>query len=137
MPLALLIAGIVSARHGAKHHLIPVVREHEEEVSIPIPMPFVAGPPGPEENGPPGDISGQEPPLGPDGPPGGPLMDQPPLPWQPPQMFEKVIKKVIETTDEPEPRIIREVSVGGVTLADSGEIRRTYSGEDGPALCPT
>jgi hypothetical protein len=52
-------------------------------------------------------------------------------------MFEKVIKKTIVTTDEPEPRIIREVSVGGLMLAESGEIKRTYSGQDGPALCPT
>jgi len=57
--------------------------------------------------------------------------------WQPPPEFTKAIRKIIITTDEPEPSIIRGVSVGGVTLAASGEIQRTYSGEEGPALCPT
>lgn len=37
---------------------------------------------------------------------------------------------------ETEPQLIREVTVGGVTLADGGQIKRTYSG-DTPSLCPT
>ena len=61
----------------------------------------------------------------------------PPDAWQPPQMFAKVTKKIIETTDEPESKVIREVSVGGLALNGSGEIMRTYSGDEGPALCPT
>jgi len=65
-------------------------------------------------------------------PPGMPL-----VPWQPPAQFVTVIKKTILTTDELEPRLIREASVGGIMLADSGEIKRTYSGDEGPALCPT
>jgi hypothetical protein len=35
-----------------------------------------------------------------------------------------------------EPRLIKEVTVGGVTLTEDGTIRRTYSG-DMPSLCPT
>lgn len=137
VPLVLLIAGIASTISGAKHHLIPVVQEHEEEVSIPMPTPFGPGPEGPlPPDGPPGApeppsfAPGQMP--GADMPPGGP-----PAFWQPPPALTKVIKKVIITTDEPEPKIIREVSVGGLTLADSGEIKRTYTGDEGPALCPT
>ncbi len=142
VPCVLLVAGIVSAIHGASRHVVEVVQEHEEEISIPIPT-FGPGPAGPEDEAfpgaPPGDrgppfAEGQPP--GP-GPLGQPPMDGPPPFWQPPPMFEKVIKKVIVTTDEPEPTIIREVSVGGLTLADSGEIKRTYSGNEGPALCPT
>jgi len=49
----------------------------------------------------------------------------------------KVIQTVVTVIEEPEPRVVREVSVGGVTLALSGEIKRTYSGEEGPSLCPT
>jgi len=139
VPLALLVAGIGSAIYGARHHVIPVVQEREEEISIPIPTLFGPGVPGPEEQPPSGG------PPTPEGAPGAegqtpgrePPMDGPPPMWQPPPEFAKVIKKTIVTTDEPEPKIIREVSVGGVTLADSGEIKRTYSGEEGPALCPT
>jgi hypothetical protein len=139
VPLMLLVAGIVSAIYGVKHHTVEVVQEHEEEISIPIPTPFAPGPPGPD-----GQPFGEGPP-GPGGepfaegqPPGGePPMDGPPPFWQPPPMFAKMIKKTIVTTDEPEPKIIREVSVGGVALAESGEIKRTYSGDEGPALCPT
>ena len=37
---------------------------------------------------------------------------------------------------ETEPQLIREVTVGGVTLSDAGEIKRTYAGKP-PSLCPT
>jgi hypothetical protein len=138
VPLALLGAGIASLFYGSTRHTVAVSQEHEEEVSIPIPAPFGPGPPGregePFPGGPP--IPGGPPDA--DGPgPGGPPNDMPPQPWQPPQMSVKVIKKVIETTDEPESKVLREVSVGGLTLAASGEIFRTYSGDEGPALCPT
>ena len=138
VPLALLVAGIGSAIYGTTRHTVAVVQEHEEEMSIPIPAPFGPGPPGPGGEPFPGG-----PPM-PGGPPdaegqgpGGPPTDMPPEPWPPPQLFTKVIKKIIVTTDEPEPKVIREVSVGGLTLAASGEIKRTYSGDEGPALCPT
>jgi hypothetical protein len=138
VPLVLLAAGIGAAIYGARHHMVAVAEEHEEEMSIPIPTPFAPGPPGPEGEPFPGG-----PPM-PGGPPdaegrgpGGPPMDMPPEPWRPPQLFTKVIKKVIVTIDEPEPKVIREVSVGGLTLTASGEIQRTYSGDEGPALCPT
>src|SRR5512133_91978 len=38
---------------------------------------------------------------------------------------------------ESEPQLIREVTVGGLTLAPGGEIHRTYRGLDMPSLCPT
>ena len=139
LPLLLVIAGIGSAIYGAKCRVIPVVQENEEEITLPGPFPFLPGLPGPE--GQPFPDAGTMPP----GPPfaeGQPPGDEPPagMPpplWQPPGMSTKVLKKVILTTDELEPTIIREVSVGGLTLADSGEIKRTYSGDQGPALCPT
>jgi len=144
VPLVLLVAGIGSAIYGTARHTVAVVQEHEEEMSIPIPSPFGPGPAGPEGEpfpgappmpGAPPDAAG---PPDAEAPPGGPPpMDMPPQPWQPPQQFTKIIKKIIVTTDEPEPKVIREVSIGGLTLAASGEIKRTYSGDEGPALCPT
>lgn len=148
LPGVLLAAGVASWIYGASRHVVQVVQEQEEEISIPVPSPFGPGPMGPAgepfPGGPPQEgglppFDGQPPGQGPiDQPP----MDQPPMEgpppfWQPPPVFEKVIKITIVTTDEPEPKIIREVSVGGLMLAESGEIKRTYSGQDGPALCPT
>jgi len=37
---------------------------------------------------------------------------------------------------ESEPALVKEVSIGGVTLAGSGDIQRTYSGQ-APSQCPT
>ena len=45
-PLLLLVAGIASAIYGAKHHVVAVVQEREEEISIQIPTPFGPGPMG-------------------------------------------------------------------------------------------
>jgi hypothetical protein len=137
VPLALFAAGVASTIFGMTRHVIPVVQETEEEVSITIPPPFGPGPAGPRgPSGLEGPPMPGAPPFG-DGPPGGPPMVMPPPVWQPPPMRVKGKKTTILTFDESEPKIIREVSVGGVTLADSGEIKRTYSGDEGPALCPT
>jgi hypothetical protein len=142
-PGVLLAAGIVSAMHGMSGHVVEVIQEHEEEVSIPVPTPFGPGPFGPEREPLPGGLAPDGgPPFAEVQPPGPRPMDQPPMDgpppfWRPPPVFEKVIKITTVTTDEPEPKIIREVSVGGLTLADSGEVKRTYSGQGGPALCPT
>jgi hypothetical protein len=40
------------------------------------------------------------------------------------------------TVMESEPALVKEVSIGGVTLAGSGDIQRTYSGQ-APSQCPT
>jgi hypothetical protein len=138
VPLGLVAVGIALVIYGATRHTVAVSQEHEEEMSIPIPTPFAPGPPG-REGGmfPAGPPTFDGPPEAGGAGPGGPPTDMSPEPWQPPQMSVKVIKKVIETTDEPESKVIREVSVGGLALSGSGEIMRTYSGDEGPALCPT
>jgi hypothetical protein len=62
---------------------------------------------------------------------------------EPPAWFrrgpaEVVAKQYIATwLQEAEPQLIKEVTVGGVTLADGGEVHRTYKGLDMPSLCPT
>ena len=55
---------------------------------------------------------------------------------QPPPIIRKITRKTRLTREEPEPALIREVSIGGVTRLASGELRRTYSGK-APSLCPT
>lgn len=39
-------------------------------------------------------------------------------------------------TFESEPRLVREVTIGGLARVKSGMLKRTYTGS-GPALCPT
>lgn len=36
-----------------------------------------------------------------------------------------------------EPNLIKEVTVGGLERDSSGEIKKTYTGEQAPAACPT
>jgi hypothetical protein len=126
LPVLLLIGGIASTIYGAWFHYIPVVggairqvvEEQEVEETITLPPPF-------------------EPPPG-----------FPP----PPPIVQTIVRKVsvtkdvIEdvTKDEREFTFIREMSVGGVKLLASGQLRRTYGptldGEgptEMPSLCPT
>ena len=123
LPALLLVGGIASLIYGAKYHTAPVVEEKEIEVSLAPPMgdgflPGFEGPPG------------FPPPL--EGPPG--LMS--PMIELPPELMKQ--KQIISITkEEPESILIREITVGGVALLDSGELKRTYSGEAPPSLCPT
>lgn len=50
--------------------------------------------------------------------------------------FEKVTEKFLEARAEPEWMIVRDVTVGGVTRLENGQLKRTYSGK-APTLCPT
>jgi hypothetical protein len=111
LPLLALAGGIGCLVYGIGFHTASVAEE--QEVEIPPPPPMFTDP---------GRLF--------DSAPGGPA-----FPGLPPFPSE-VKEKVIVAADEPEPRLIREVSVGGVTLLASGELRRTYSGES-PSLCPT
>ena len=114
LPSLLVIGGLASLIYGAIFHSVPVLEERETKTTIDIPMAF---PP----EGPPGEVF----------PPGGVGFGEPP----------PVLKKVVTRIDlaaivESEPELTRDVSVGGVALLDSGELKRTYSGK-GPALCPS
>jgi len=53
-----------------------------------------------------------------------------PGPPLPPQLLEP------QLIAESEPRLIRDVTVGGVVRLQTGEIQRTYAGE-APTACPT
>ena len=50
--------------------------------------------------------------------------------------LEKVTEKYVESSEEPEWAIIREVTIGGVVRLANGHLKRTYSGKP-PALCPS
>jgi hypothetical protein len=122
VPGLLLSGGLASLIYGALFHEAPVVTEKETETTIDVPL---ALPPArPFGDGP---SFGESPSF-----PGGPLMGEAPA------FVKKTVKRVdLVTIDESEPSLIREVTVGGVALQKSGELKRTYSGNAGPALCPT
>jgi len=129
VPLLLLLGGIASIQYGARHHSVPVLMEQEEEVTIDVPNPF-ALPPGLGQDSPPPEM----PPFG--APPFGPPLFGP-APFEAPPIKEVVTRVTQTTEDLLEPVLIRDVTVGGVRLLASGELKRTYSGDQGPSLCPT
>ncbi len=125
----LFTAGIASVIYGARFHTAVVWEEREEEREILIPL---AGPP-------PGAGFGM---------PGGPAFGPPEGPdsrgfnegLSPDEaqgfMKKKVTQQVLVDKVVSEPSLNREVSFGGVALADDGKLMQTYSGRP-PSLCPT
>jgi hypothetical protein len=129
VPLLLFFGAVASIQYGAAYHSVPVSVEQVEEVEIDVPDPFALQP-----GLPPDSPFGQTPPFG------GPSLGPPPFLPAPFQSsgIKKVETRVTETTkDLPEPALIRDVTVGGVVRLASGELKRTYSGDRPPSLCPT
>jgi hypothetical protein len=132
VPCCLLLAGVASVVHGTRFHATTVLEEQEVEITIPSPGPFLPSAP-----------FGQPPPLG-EPPPFGearPFDGSPPFgPSQPfggqQPFLTKIKEKVLVPMNEPEWKLVREVTIGGVVLLPSGELKRTYSGK-APSLCPT
>jgi hypothetical protein len=122
VPVLLAIAGVAALVEGVRYHKIPVFVEKETTKTIDVPpMPF------------PGMLPGE--PSPPDGSPQG-------MPFAAPQPTKQTITQIeLATLTISEPELIRDVSVGGVVRETAGELagqlKRTYSGEAGPALCPT
>lgn len=112
LPLLVFGGGVGCFVYGVGFHTASVAEE--QEIEVPLAPPPVILDPGQPFEGMPGEAAF----------PG--FLSFP----------GKVKEKILVSEDEPEPRLIREVSVGGVTLLASGERRRTYSGE-APLLCPT
>ena len=121
LPGLLLIGGLGSLIYGAMFHKASVVEERETETTIDVPLGLPPARPFGEMS-PPG-----MPPF-----PGGAPMDAAPA------VIKKKVKRVDRVTVEmSEPSMIRDVTVGGLALSKSGELERTYSGDAGPAMCPT
>ena len=107
LPVLLLCGGAASLIYGVAWHSAPVVTEREVETTIEVPLP-----------------------------PARPFGESSPFGIQP-AFGKKTVKRTESVTiDQSEPSLTREVTVGGVALLGSGEIKRTYSGK-GPSLCPT
>ena len=115
LPILVFAGGIACLFYGFGTHAAAVTEEQQIEVSLAPPLP-------PGMPGMPGD------------PFGGPGAGAPFA--APPPFLSKVTQTVVVSADESEAKLIREVSIGGVTLLASGLLRRTYSGEP-PSLCPT
>jgi hypothetical protein len=58
----------------------------------------------------------------------------PPVPGEAPLGLPEMVETI--TLEETEPRLVLEVSRGGVARTELGEIKRTYSGKP-PSACPT
>ena len=113
MPVVLVVLGAAAIVYGAVFHVLPVLpapATPSEPTVAPAPEPSAA----PSLNaflGLPGSVAA-------------------------PKVREPVAKEAPAPIMESEPALVREVSVGGVTLSEAGDIRRTYS-EAPPAQCPT
>jgi hypothetical protein len=126
LPLLVLAVGVAVLVHGVKKHTAHVFVEREIEISLAPPV-FAAPNMPPGFGGPPG-MNGMP------GFPGGPG-GMPPFGAPPPEL-QKMKQKIMVGQDEPETAIVRDVTIGGLVLLASGELKRTYSGAP-PSLCPT
>ena len=114
LPILVFAAGIACLFYGFGTHAAAVTKEQQIEVSLAPPLP----------PGMPGD------------PFGGPLVGRAVRSRHRLLFSARSRKRSSISVDESEAKLIREVSIGGVTLLASGLLRRTYSGEP-PSLCPT
>ncbi len=122
VPLSLILLGGALLVYGAGFHAQPVLTAQEpaeQGEAAPVPPP----PPPPGFDAPPfARLDGR----GDEMPPPRFLEDEP-APAEP----------TFVTIEEPETKLIREVTVGGVIRLASGELRRTYALGAPPSLCPT
>jgi hypothetical protein len=134
LPLVLLGVGIASLVYGLRSHTAEVFEEQEIEIALGPPAP-----PPPEPGLPPelGGMPGFPDPSGFGGMPGMPGMGDPMSPFgAPPPELQKVKQKIFVGKEEPEPVLVREITIGGLMRLATGELQRTYTGEP-PSLCPT
>ena len=134
----LLLGGAGSLLYGSFCHRVTVEEDKQREISIAVPTMSEFGDTSFEPGGDTmaGDIDpfhtpsdGGDPSENPfENPPG------PPVPFG--MRFEKVTEKYVESSEEWEPTIVWEVTIGGVVRMANGPLKRTYSGKP-PALCPT
>ena len=154
--IVLLLGGSGALLYGSLFHVVTVAEEKEREISIAIPAlsgsggrfsehgGHVEAGPTPEEPGAGDDATTDSVDPFRSSPPKGTQQEDLENPFESPSVsaglpgmrFEKVTEKFVEAREEPEWVIVREVTVGGVTRLDNGQLKRTYSGKP-PSLCPT
>jgi hypothetical protein len=128
--LLLLSGGIAAVVYGAHYHTAVVGEEREVEREILIPLAGFA----------PGAGFGVlgDPTLG---PPEGPATPDVSEGMSPDEaqgfMKKKVTQRVLVDKIVAEPRLNREVSIGGVALSGDGTLLQTYISGRPPSLCPT
>jgi hypothetical protein len=107
VPGLLVLGGLASLVYGTMYHAEPVMEEQETTTTIDVPAAFIPGEFG-------RDAFAVQ-----------------------PRSNKKTVTRVERVTkNASEPALIRDITVGGVALLDSGQLKRTYSGK-GPALCPS
>jgi hypothetical protein len=110
LPLLSILAGVAALAYGVRFHVLPVIEEHESEISINM-----------EESFPPMQPSfpGMDPRSG------------------PPRFRKQTVTKITEEIIPlAEPALIRDATIGGIVLNEARALKRTYSGTP-PSLCPT
>ena len=141
LPIVMVALGVASLLWGAARHTLEVYEEQEIEISIAPPPEMMqsmappAFPTGPEQGmgqGFLGDPAFGDPAFG--APPD--MGGMPPFIAGPPPELQKVKQIVMISKEEPESRVVFEVTIGGLALLETGELKRTYSGAP-PSLCPT
>jgi hypothetical protein len=133
-PILLASGGLAAVVYGVVYHHVEVFEKTQVSKTIKIPVPFSPGGPigGDSAFGEPGSSPG---PFG-----DGPLSQQPAF------VTKKVTAIEFVSKTESEPTLLRQMTVGGITLVrdpekeeadlEAGSLLQTYSG-DLPALCPT
>lgn len=134
LPVTMLGLGIASLVWGTTHHVLEIFEEQEIEISL-APPPELMEPMGPPDfpGGPDGAFPGE--PGFEDPAMGGPGA-MPPFMAGPPPELQKVKQVVLISKEEPESRVVFEITIGGLALQETGELQRTYTGAP-PSLCPT
>jgi hypothetical protein len=118
-PIALFLVGAALVVYGATSHVTRVLVEQETEPAESSgPR---AEPPSPFDDGP--------------WPPADPFSLNPPSEPAPSEA-DTAPQMEIVALFEPEPSLIRDVTVGGLMLLPDGDLKRTYVGAP-PAQCPT
>jgi hypothetical protein len=116
--MLLLAAGTGLLVYGTGSRRVPVwavvMVEKEEMILERVPAPMWDGPAGP----------------------GGRRPNLPPPPPRPKRVKVEVAEEQEQRCSEP--KVIRDVTIGGIARLEDGRLQFTYGpGEDGPALCPT
>ncbi len=117
LPVLLLAAGVAALVYGTGLRTVPVlatVMVEKEEIILEKPPVPIYRTPGPGDH-------------------------RPPMPLPPPRPKKvKVSKPEDQEQRHGEPKLIHDVTVGGLERLADGRLKFTYGpGEDGPALCPT
>lgn len=139
LPTVMLGLGIASLVWGAKHHVLEVFEEQEIEISVAPPPEMVqpTAPPMGMPMGPDAMGGGMMPGFPGDpgfGPPG--MAGPAPIMAGPPPEVQKIKQIVMISKEEPENQVVFEITIGGLALLETGELKRTYTGAP-PSLCPT